>query len=60
MHAPRQQESYRDYDPDHIYVPVSRLEAIRMLLVKVAAHDLYLEGLEIDNAVSTENLTSGS
>ena len=44
------QEAYRDYDPEHVHAPVARHETIRMLLAKVAATDLCLEGLDIANA----------
>lgn len=44
------QVAYRDFDPETLYATVLRHETIRILLTKVAAQDLLLEGVDIATA----------
>lgn len=43
------QLAYRDFDPDELYAPVAKHETLRIILAKVAAQDLFVEGADVSN-----------
>lgn len=54
------QNSYKDFDPDELYVPVVRRETIRMFLAKVAAQKFLVEGADVLTYISKGTWTSQS
>lgn len=44
------QRPFFDLDPYVVYAPVARHETIRLLIAKVAAQNLILEGADVSNA----------